>query len=152
MTLTAYNTRKTSTIASHVRMKTSEASSHRSCRGNACHTRPMCIGDSSGTIGMRTRDATASVSMASAIDARRPSCTPPRRPKYAMASPPMAGARTIGTRRRKDCTVKPMVRFSLGRASPTTAKRVGLAMASHAITRARAANARGHAGIRAKRA
>jgi hypothetical protein len=52
----------------------------------------------------------------------------------------------MGMRLRIDCTVKPSARRSFGRASPTTAKRVGLAMLDHAMTNVRPTNTKGQVG------
>jgi hypothetical protein len=61
-----------------------------------------------------------------------PSLTPARTPRLAIIIPPRTGATAMGSRRRIDCTVNPMARRPGGKASPMTAKTVGLAMLVHA--------------------
>jgi hypothetical protein len=63
---------------------------------------------------------------------------------------PIVGATTMGMRRRIDCTVKPIVRLSRARASPTTAKSVGLAIEVQVIVKAKATNANRHVCSEAK--
>ena len=89
-------------------------------------------------------ETTARVTMARAMVARNIACIPRANPIRARIKPPATGAITIGTRRRIDCTVKPIARRCLGRASPTTAKSVGLAMLDQAAANTRATSAHGH--------
>src|SRR5207237_1507667 len=127
-------------------MKISEVSSHRSGLGSERHTATMSVGTGSGVTGILTRLTTPSVTTASTTVAASPRWTPLRRPYAAIAKPPRVGARAIGTRLRIDCTVNPSARRSLGSASPTTAKSVGLAMLDHAMAKTRPAKTNGHDG------
>jgi hypothetical protein len=58
----------------------------------------------------------------------------------------------IGIRRTIDCTVNPRARRSLGRASPMTENRVGLAMLDHAMAKASPTKTTGQVGAHQYRA
>src|SRR5439155_27332829 len=104
------------------------------------------------TTGTRTLATTTSVTIASTTEITRPSLTPERNPYDAIASPPNVGAMAIGTRRSTDWTVNPIVRRFFGRASPTTAKSVGLAMLVQAMAKTSPAKTHGHVGAAKKSA
>ena len=120
--------------------------SHLKGEGIVAQTAMMLVGAASLVIGMATRATTGKVTTASASVTRSPTRTPPSTPWAAIKSPPSVGASAIGTRFRMDCTVKPRARRSLGRVSPTTEKRVGLAMLDHAMTKTRPRKTNGQVG------
>src|SRR6476661_6875414 len=131
-------------MASQVRMNTSESRSRRSGRGSERQTSAMPPA-AEGERGTRCiRRTTSRVARARAIDARRPSRTPIRMATAAMTSPPSVGAIRMGTRRRMAWTEKPTARRPLGRASPTTAKSVGLAILVQHMTNTRPSSTTGH--------
>ncbi len=95
------------------------------------------------------RRTTRSVAPASAMETTRPTRTPLRTPWVTISRPPSVGAISTGTRRRIAWTEKPTARRSRGSASPTTAKRVGLAMLVQHITNSRPSSTTGQAGAAA---
>jgi hypothetical protein len=127
-------------------MKMSEVRSQRSGVGSDRHTATMCVGIGSAVAGILTRLTTPSVTAASTTVTASPRWIPLPRPYATIARPPRVGATAIGTRLRIDCTVNPSARRSLGSASPTTAKSVGLAMLDHAMTKTRPTKTNGHDG------
>src|SRR5678816_507486 len=147
MTRVAYSTTNTSTSDSHVRTSTSDTNRRRSGAGMRDQTSRIDVAPESRLAAIRcdvgcrpiapaTMNAIAAPAMATPSPARTPSRTPNR----AISAPPNAGAMAIGIRRVMDCTVKPMVRWADGSASPMIANTVGLAALAQHITNGNAAN------------